>query len=192
MPGDAPVTDGGGNPLPRTPGEGHEIVAQTWDELAQKIDEKLSKFQNLLPGVKLSRDFSNGLAETISRWNTMSDSGIDEDFARGGTSTERRRSGEARVNDMPNPTMHGFAETGPYYAVVLVPGTLDTKGGPRIDTNSRLLRSDGSFVPGLYGAGNCIASPAGQAYWAGGTTLGLAATFGWIAGNHAANRNENG
>jgi succinate dehydrogenase/fumarate reductase flavoprotein subunit len=73
-----------------------------------------------------------------------------------------------------------------------VPGTLDTKGGPRIDTNSRLLRSDGSFVPGLYGAGNCIASPAGQAYWAGGTTLGLAATFGWIAGNHAANRHENG
>lgn len=191
MPGDAPVTDGGGNPLPRTPGEGHEIVAQTWDELAQKIDEKLSKFQNLLPGVKLSGDFSDRLAETISHWNKMSASGIDEDFARGGTSTERRRSGEARVDDMPNPTMHGFAETGPYYAVVLVPGTLDTKGGPRIDTSSRLLRSDGSFVPGLYGAGNCIASPAGQAYWAGGTTLGLAATFGWIAGQHAANRNEN-
>jgi succinate dehydrogenase/fumarate reductase flavoprotein subunit len=89
---------------------------------------------------------------------------------------------------MPNPTMHAFSEEGPFYAVILVPGTLDSRGGPRIDTNSRLLRSDGTVVEGLYGAGNCIASPAGQAYWAGGTTLGLAATFGWIAGTHAASR----
>jgi len=39
-----------------------------------------------------------------------------------------------------------------------------------------------------YGAGNAVASPAGQAYWAGGATLGLAATFGWIAGVDAASR----
>jgi len=89
---------------------------------------------------------------------------------------------------MPNPTMHAFAENGPYYAVILVPGVLDTKGGPRIDTRARLLRTDGEPIPGLYGAGNAVASPAGQAYWAGGATLGLAATFGWIAGVDAASR----
>jgi succinate dehydrogenase/fumarate reductase flavoprotein subunit len=55
-----------------------------------------------------------------------------------------------------------------------------------IDPHARVVRPDGSPIDGLYGAGNCIASPAGQAYWGGGTTLGLAVTFGWLAGEHAA------
>lgn len=188
MPSDAPVTEGGGNPLPRKAGDDHEIVATTLAELAQKIDSKLAQFDHVLPGAKLAPDFLANLDATVTRWNSMSAIGKDEDFARGETSTERRRSGEPRHSDMPNPTMHAFSGEGPYYAVILVPGTLDSRGGPRIDTHSRLLRSDGSVVQGLYGAGNCIASPAGQAYWAGGTTLGLAATFGWVAGTHAATR----
>jgi 3-oxosteroid 1-dehydrogenase len=146
----------------------------------------------VLPGVCLAPDFTTNLGDTLDRWARMSDLGIDQDFARGGTSTERRRSGAPRTPDMPNPTMHAFSDDGPYYAVVLVPGTLDTKGGPRIDSSARLLSSDGEPVPGLYGAGNAIASPAGQAYWAGGTTLGLAVTFGWIAGVDAAGRGNAG
>ena len=190
MPEDAPVTEGGGNPLPRIPGEGHELVADTWGELAVAIDARLAEYESVLPGVRLAPEFVTNLSETLQRWTRMSELGIDQDFARGGTSTERRRSGAPRTPDMPNPTMHPFAETGPYYAVVLVPGTLDTKGGPRIDSSARLIASDGAPVPGLYGAGNAIASPAGQAYWAGGTTLGLAVTFGWIAGVDAAARGK--
>lgn len=192
MPEDAPVTEGGGNPLPRIPGEGHELVADTWAELAAAIDGRLGEYQTVLPGVRLAPDFTTNLGDTLDRWARMSDLGTDQDFARGGTSTERRRSGAPRTPDMPNPTMHAFSDAGPYYAVVLVPGTLDTKGGPRIDSSARLLSSDGDPVPGLYGAGNAIASPAGQAYWAGGTTLGLAVTFGWIAGVDAAGRGTAG
>ncbi|MBM3676387.1 MAG: FAD-binding protein, partial [Actinobacteria bacterium] len=102
--------------------------------------------------------------------------------------TERARSGAPRPEPAPNPTMHPFRGEGPYFAVVLVPGTLDTKGGPEIDPEARVVGLDGEPIPGLYGAGNCVASPAGQAYWAGGTTLGLAVTFGWIAGRNAAAR----
>lgn len=188
MPEDAPVTDGGGNPLPPFPGEGHEIVGQTWSELAQRIDDKLADYQHVVPGARLAEGFVDTLHDTLERWARMSEQGVDVDFGRGGTSTERRRSGPPRQEGMANPTMHAFAETGPYYAVVLVPGVLDTKGGPRIDTRARMLRTDGQPVPGLYGAGNAVASPAGQAYWAGGTTLGLAVTFGWIAGVDAAGR----
>lgn len=188
MPEDAPVTEGGGNPLPPVAGEGHELVGETWAELAQRIDEKLAAYQHVLPGARLDDRFVDTLQETLQRWGQMSEQGVDADFGRGGTSTERRRSGPPRHVGMTNPTMHAFAESGPYYAVVLVPGVLDTKGGPRIDTRARMMRTDGTPVPGLYGAGNAVASPAGQAYWAGGTTLGLAVTFGWIAGVDAAGR----
>jgi predicted oxidoreductase len=55
-----------------------------------------------------------------------------------------------------------------------------------IGTDARVLRPDGSPIPGLFGAGNCIASPAGQGYWGAGGTLGPAITFGFIAGRTAA------
>ena len=40
--------------------------------------------------------------------------------------------------------------------------------------------------PGLYGAGNGVASSSGRAYWAAGDILGLALTFGNLAGQNAA------
>jgi len=70
---------------------------------------------------------------------------------------------------------------------MLVAGVLDTKGGPKINALAQVVDATDRPISGLYGAGNCIASPAGQAYWAGGTTLGLALTFGSIAGRNAAN-----
>jgi predicted oxidoreductase len=79
-----------------------------------------------------------------------------------------------------------MSSSGPYYAAILGAATLDTCGGPLIGPDARVLRPDGTPIPGLYGAGNCIASPTGQAYWGAGGTLGPAITFGFIAGRHAA------
>ena len=189
MPEDAPVAEGGGNPLPRTRlGEPHELVGETWAELEERIEAHLAAHRELLPRATLGAGFAARLEASVARFGTDAAVGVDRDFGRGGTTTERARSGAARPEPCPNPTMHPFREVGPYYAVVLVPGVLDTKGGPSIDPQAHLLDLDGAPIPGLYGAGNCVASPAGQAYWAGGTTLGLAVTFGWIAGREAAAR----
>ena len=190
LPEDAPVAEGGGNPLPRAPGgEPHELRGETLEELAGVVGAHLARHRRLLPGVTLADNFAERLGQTIERFDRLARAGVDEDFGRGGTTTERARSGPPRPGStLPNPTMHPFRARGPYFAVVLVPGVLDTKGGPAIDGRARVLDLDGAPIPGLYGAGNAVASPAGQAYWAGGTTLGLAMTFGWIAGRDAARR----
>ena len=40
-------------------------------------------------------------------------------------------------------------------------------------------------IPGLYGVGNCVASPSARAYWAGGATLGPIIAFAYRAANAA-------
>ena len=82
--------------------------------------------------------------------------------------------------------MYPIASEGPYFCIITGAGLLDTKGGPRINTRSQILREDGSPIPRLYGAGNCVASPAAAAYWSGGNTIGLGMTYGYIAGEDAA------
>jgi len=89
------------------------------------------------------------------------------------------------ANDGPNVTMYPLRNEGPYYAVILAAGALDTCGGPAIDARARVLDTEGKPMPGLYGAGNCIASPSGEAYYGAGHTLALATVFGFIAANAA-------
>jgi hypothetical protein len=43
----------------------------------------------------------------------------------------------------------------------------------------------GEPIPGLYGAGNCVASASARAYWAGGATLGPFLAFAYLAANAA-------
>ncbi len=54
-----------------------------------------------------------------------------------------------------------------------------------IDREGRVITADGAPIRGLYGAGNCVASPAGQAYWGPGGTIGPAVTFGYVAARSA-------
>ena len=114
--------------------------------------------------------------------------GCDEDFGRGETPIQVTWGALDRA--APNPTMHPFRPEGPYHCIILGGGSLDTKGGPRINARAQVLDLAGIPIPGLYGAGNCIASPAGQAYWAAGGTIGPALTFGFVAGRNAAREHE--
>ncbi|WP_433207176.1 FAD-dependent oxidoreductase [Nocardia sp. CA-107356] len=187
LPGDAPVTDGGGNPIPvQGRNDTHELCAETLAELSHLIGRHLEKYRHLMPTATLAPGFAASLRSSIERFNRQATTGHDPDFARGATSVQRIRSGPCHDPASPNPTMYPLSDRGPYYAVLLGPGALDTKGGPAIDADGRIRARRGGVIPGLYGAGNCVASPAGQGYWGGGATLGLAVTFGYLAGEHAA------
>jgi len=70
--------------------------------------------------------------------------------------------------------------TPPYYAVEIVPMVLNTAGGAVIDAKARVLKPDGSPVPGLYAAGNNTAGFY-DSYPSTGTGLQISSIFGQIA-----------
>lgn len=161
------------------------IRGDSWEDLAAAIDARLERIAAHTGGARLDAGFVATLKDSVARFNEFARGGVDHDFRRGQTPIEIDWNGPGR-GDWPNPTMAPFADHGPYYAVILGAGVLDTNGGPRIDTNARVLNADGVPIPGLYGAGNCVATINGQAYWGPGATIGPALTYGYIAGLNAA------
>jgi 3-oxosteroid 1-dehydrogenase len=179
--------DASGNPiLPPDADAPHVLTAPTIRELGIALDRRLAQLGAAAGGIRLADGFADEVQRTIERFNGYAAAGEDPDFHRGEKAIELFFNGDGRPGNDRNPTMYPFDPEGPYHAIILTPGTLDTKGGPVIDSSARVVGSDGRPIPGLYGAGNCIASPSSQAYWAGGATVGLAITFGRIAGVQAA------
>src|SRR5205823_4385198 len=79
---------------------------------------------------------ADALVATIERFNGFARAGKDEDFGRGESGYDHYY-GDPRVH--PNPSL-GPIDSGPYYAVTMVPGDLGTKGGLRTDASARVLR----------------------------------------------------
>jgi succinate dehydrogenase/fumarate reductase flavoprotein subunit len=122
-----------------------------------------------------------GLLDTVERWNRQVRDGCDRDFGRGSSAYDRFH-GDSSA---PHPNL-GTIEEGPFYALPIYIGSVGTKGGPRVDADGRIQHVQDRPIPGLYGAGNVIASPAGPAYYGGGTSIGMAVVWGHLAGSHAA------
>jgi 3-oxosteroid 1-dehydrogenase len=118
-----------------------------------------------------------GLAKTVTRFNEFAEAGADGDFRRGDSAYDRYY-GDPRCR--PNPNLGPLARP-PFYAAKIVPGDLGTKGGLRTDERARVLRADGTAIPGLYAAGNASASVMGRSYAGAGATIGPAMTFGYLA-----------
>lgn len=169
------------------PGEqsAYVVSGETLQDLADAISKQLNDLRDSIGDVELAPDFVEILGASIARFNEFARVGIDDDFHRGDNPIQVLANGPGRT-DSPNPTMAPFRETGPYYCIIMAAGAIDTKGGPRIDTEARVLDVVNQPIPGLFGAGNCIASPFGQAYPGAGASIGAALTFGYLAGRSAA------
>lgn len=130
---------------------------------------------------KLSID-AKALEATISRFNTYAIHGKDPDFGRGADAHSRFR-GDA--DHKPNPTI-GPVGDGPYYSVALHPGDLSTTGGLNTNAHAQVLDKQGTPIPGLYAAGLDMNSMMHGCYPGGGSSLGPALAFGYIAAKHIA------
>lgn len=74
-------------------------------------------------------------AQAVSRYNAWQKAGHDDDFGRSATG------------------MPGALETAPFYAVRVKPAIHHTMGGLSVNTETQVLRADGTPIGGLYAAG---------------------------------------
>jgi succinate dehydrogenase/fumarate reductase flavoprotein subunit len=125
---------------------------------------------------------AGALAATVEAYNRDAWEGRDTAFAKGSTAYNRSL---GDPDHRPHPCIAPLALP-PFYAVEVVVGDLGTFAGLRTDRFARVLDGAGTPIPGLYAAGNDMASLMGGNYPGGGITLGPAMTFGWIAGRHIA------
>jgi 3-oxosteroid 1-dehydrogenase len=123
------------------------------------------------------------LQATVDRWNSMVDKGRDEDFHRGDRDYDKFLGDPFRKGVF---SSIGRIDRAPYYAVDVVPGDVSTYGGIVTDADSRVLRSDGTPIDGLYATGVSTASPMGRIYPGAGASVGPSMCFGWVAAKHAA------
>lgn len=120
-----------------------------------------------------------GLLSTIADMNRFAETGIDEEFNRGGTAYDRYYGDE---NVSPNPCLAPIAKP-PFYALRIEPGDFGTQGGMETDEHARVLDKQGRVIKGLYAIGNCSAAVL-PTYPGPGSTLGPAMTFGYLAAKH--------
>jgi succinate dehydrogenase/fumarate reductase flavoprotein subunit len=105
------------------------------------------------------------LEATVQRYNAACDAGLDAEWDR-------------------NPATLSPLRTPPYYAIELVPASLNTQGGPVRNERAQVVDVFGQPIPRLYSAGE-LGSIYAYRYQAGGN-LGECFAFGRIAGRNAA------
>ncbi|WJR81657.1 FAD-dependent oxidoreductase [Bradyrhizobium sp. NP1] len=125
---------------------------------------------------------AKGLEATVAEFNAVAAEGRDPFFGKGSRAYNRYQ-GDALHG--PNPCIAPI-EDGPFYAIKMVIGDLGTYAGIQTNENAQALDAEGKPIPGLYAAGNDMASIMGGNYPGAGITLGPALTFGYIAGRHLA------
>lgn len=146
---------------------GYLIKADTIEELARHI------------GVPAA-----ALVETVTRYNSAAETGVDGEFGKG-SSSYNRSMGDA--GHRPNPCLAPVAQA-PFYAVKLMTGDLGSARGICTDGAARAIDLEGRPIPGLYAAGNDMNSIMNGTYPGPGITLGPALTFGYIAAKDAVAR----
>jgi 3-oxosteroid 1-dehydrogenase len=172
---------GGHLPIPKIPGApvptGRKVpsawlesgvvkAATSWDDMATKI------------GVPAAE-----LRATAARFTELARKGHDDDFDRGDSVYDNYYGDPT----LPNPNLYPLGDP-PYYAFRIVLGDLGTSGGLLTDEYARVLRPDGTIVPGLYAVGNTSAPVMGRSYAGAGATIGPAMTFGFVAAKHLASQ----
>jgi 3-oxosteroid 1-dehydrogenase len=141
--------------------------------------KKASSLEDLARQLKIE---PRAFRATVERFNGFVAKSRDEDFHRGERAYDRWLGDPYH---RPNETLGSIAEA-PFYAVPVHPGDVSTYGGVVTDVHARVLRADGTVIPGLYATGVSTASVMGRSYPGAGASIGPALVWGYLAAKHAA------
>jgi len=139
---------------------------QSWDMLDELVGKSKSAFkaESATELAQLAGIDAASLEATIESYNASCEAGVDGEFG--------------RKNNLQK-------LEGTLYAIMSYPYQIQTSGGVRMSTNAEVLDGNGKAIPGLFVAGE----QAGFSQWSvgghGGTGLGGAATWGYIAADAA-------
>jgi succinate dehydrogenase/fumarate reductase flavoprotein subunit len=155
-------------PWPRGPflADGYLVKGRTLAELAEAL------------GIDCA-----GLEDTVARMNAYAETGVDDEFNRGGTDYQRITAGDRTHG--PNPCL-GPIRKPPFYAVRLYPGDIGASTGFVTDADARVLDRSGQPIVGLYACGNDMNSVMAGKYPGPGITIGPGLAFAYAAAKHAA------
>ncbi|MFT3971842.1 MAG: FAD-binding protein [Micropruina sp.] len=103
-------------------------------------------------------------------FNQLAKRGRDTDFRRGDSAWDKSF-GDPLLRR--NPCL-GSVDRQPFWGVRVYPGDTGTAGGPVIDTRSRVLRTDGTPVAGLWACGGAAATMFGGTQPGDGAALASA------------------
>lgn len=145
---------------------------------------KANSLEELAAKLKIDAD---GLKDSVARFNSYADTGVDADFNRGSTAFQRNN-GDATYEGK-NPCMAPLRQA-PYYAVRLYPGDIGAATGFVTDANAQVLDASNRAIGGLYAVGTDMHSVMGGVYTAPGITLGPGLVFGYVAARHAVLRSK--
>jgi succinate dehydrogenase/fumarate reductase flavoprotein subunit len=125
------------------------------------------------------------LRNTVAAYNNYAATGIDVEFHKGENIYDRSN-GDPK--HLPNPCIAAL-EKAPYFAVRIYPTPLGTSLGLAANENAQVMSTEGVAIKGLYTCGNDMNSIMGGHYPGPGAQLGPGMTFGYIAAQHASQRN---
>ncbi len=112
------------------------------------------------------------LQATIEAYNAHVTAGDTDEFGRVYTPTD----------NIYNAVIDTINMDGPFYAVVTKCMNNNTLGGITVNESLQVLTEDGTVIPGLYAAGECVA--VWGRWLSGGTGVNGAITFGRLAGQY--------
>lgn len=119
------------------------------------------------------------LTSEIERYNGFCETGIDEDFGRGGQYEMRNT---VTDDSLPNPCLGPISE--PFFVGELAVSSLGTRGGLAVNTDSQVLDVNGDVIEGLYACGTDAGCPFGGSYPGAGASVGPGFYQSYRAVNH--------